>query len=52
MQEHYTSEYHMKLVRVIMKLYYNQSEEELGQTVDQFWTEHEKLWYRVGSSQT
>ena len=52
MQEHYTSEYHMEIVRLISKLYYHQSEEELGQTIDQFWIEHETFCSRTGSFQT
>ena len=36
MQEHYTSEDQMSMVRVIGKLYCRQSEDELGQTIDQF----------------
>ena len=33
MQEQYTSEYHMIMAQVITEFYYNQSEEELGQTI-------------------
>ena len=51
-QDHYTSEYHMEMVRVIRKFYYYQSEEELVQTINQFWIEHEKLWSRAGSFAT
>ena len=43
MQDHYTSEYQMAMVWVIIKLYFHQSEEELGQTIDHFWIEHEKF---------
>ena len=52
MQEHYTSEYHMEMVRVIRKFYCHQSEEELGQNIDQFWIDHDKFWSRKGSFQT
>ena len=52
MQDHYTSEDHMEMVRVISKLYCCQSEEELGQTIDHFWSEHEKLWSSKGSFAT
>ena len=36
MQDNYTSEYHTAMVQVISKLQYYQSEEEMGQTIDQF----------------
>ena len=52
MQDHYTSEYHMKMVPVISKLYCYQSEEEVGQTIDQFCIEHETFWSRAGSFAT
>ena len=52
MQEHYTSEYHMAMVLVIIKLYCYQSEEEVGQTIDQFWIDHETFWYSTGSLAT
>ena len=43
MQDQYTSEYHMAIVRVIRKFYCFQLEEEVGKTIDQFWIEHEKI---------
>ena len=52
MREYYTSENHMSMVQVIRKLYCHQSEEELGQTIDQFCIEHERFWSRIGSFQT
>ena len=52
MQNYYTSEDHMLMVRVIRKLYCYQSEEEVGQTIDQFWIEHYKLLSRAGSFAT
>ena len=52
MQEHYTSEYHMSMLRVINKFYCHQSEEELGQIIYQFWIYHETFWYRTSSFQT
>ena len=52
MQDHYTSEYHMEMVLVIRKVYCYQSEEELGQNIEHFWIEHEKLWSRAGSFAT
>ena len=52
MQDHYTSKDHMEMVRVISKLYCYQSEEEVGQTIDQFWIDHETFWSRTGSLQT
>ena len=52
MQEHYNSEDHMEMVQVISKLYCHKSEEELGQTSDQFWIEDETFWSRTGSFQT
>ena len=48
MQDHYTYGDHMAMVRVIRKLYCHQSEEELVQTIDQFWIEHEIFWSRTG----
>ena len=48
-KEHYTSEDHMKIVRGISKLHCHQSEEEIGQTIDQFCIEHETLRSRTGS---
>ena len=41
MQEHYTSEDHIAMVQVIKKFYCHQSEEELCQTIYQFWIEHD-----------
>ena len=41
MQEQYTSEDHMAMLIVIIKLYFYQSEEELGQNIDQFCIEHD-----------
>ena len=41
MQKHYISEDYMEMVLVIKKLYCYQSEEEGGQTIDQFCIEHE-----------
>ena len=52
MQDNYTSEDHMPMVQVIRKLYFYQSEEEMGQTVDQFWIEHDTLLSRTGSFAT
>ena len=52
MQDHYTSKDHMEMVQVISKLYCYQSEEEVGQTIDQFWIEHDKLWSSTGSFAT
>ena len=52
MQYHYTSEDHMAMVRVIKKFYCHQSEEEVGQTIDQFWIDHETFWSRTGSFAT
>ena len=49
MQEHYTSEDHMAMFRVIRKLYCHKSEEELGQNIDQFWIEHDTFGSRIGS---
>ena len=48
MQEHYTYKYHMAMVIVVIKLYCYQSEEELGQTIDHFWIEHETLRSSTG----
>ena len=42
-QYHYTSEDCMTMVQVIRKLYCYQSEEELGQTIEQFLIDHETL---------
>ena len=36
MQENYTYEDHMAMVQVIKKSYYQQSEDKLGQTIEQF----------------
>ena len=52
MQDQYTSEDHIEMVRVISKLYFHQSEEKLGQTIDQFRIESERFWSRTGSFQT
>ena len=52
MQEHYTYKYHMAMVIVVIKLYCYQSEEELGQIIDQFWIEHEKSWSKTSSFET
>ena len=52
MQDHYTSEDLMALVQVISKLYCYQSEEKVGQTMDQFWIDHEIFWSSTGSSAT
>ena len=52
MQAHYTSEDLMEMVKVIRKLYCYQSEEEVGQNIDQFWIENETFWSRTGSFQT
>ena len=52
MQENYTSEDHMKMVLMIRKFYCYQSEEELSQTIDHFWIEHETFWSRTGSFAT
>ena len=52
MQYNYTSEDNMAMVQVIRKLYYYQSEEEVGQNIDQFWIEHETLYSRTGSLAT
>ena len=49
MQEKYISEDHMEMVLLIRKFYCHQSEEELGQIIDQFWIEHETFWSRTGS---
>ena len=37
---------------MISKLYCHQSEEEMGQAIDQFWMEHETFCSRTGSFQT
>ena len=37
---------------MIRKLYCYKSEEELGQTIDQFWIEHETFWSSKGSLAT
>ena len=42
----------MTIVRVIRKFYCRQSEEELGQNIDQFWIEHEIFCSRKVSLQT
>ena len=42
----------MTVVRVIRKFYYYQSEEEMGQNIDQFWIEHETFWTSTGSFAT
>ena len=42
MQDHYTSEDHMAMVRVISKFYCYQSEEEVDQTIDQCYIEHDE----------
>ena len=52
MQEHYNYEDPMEMVQVIRKLHCHQSEEELDQTIEQFWIDHETLWSRTGSFQT
>ena len=39
----------MEMVQVISKFYCYQSEEELGQTIEQFCIEHETFWSRTGS---
>ena len=52
MQDHYTSEYHMAMVLVIRKLYCYQSEEKVGQNIDQFWIEQETFWFRTVSFAT
>ena len=51
MQEHYNSEDPMEMVQVIRKLHCHQSEEELDQTIEQFWIDHETFWSRTGSFQ-
>ena len=48
MQDHYTSKDHMEMVQVISKLYCYQSEEEVGQTIDQFWIDHDIFCSRTG----
>ena len=40
------------MVRVIRKLYCYQSEEEVGQNIDQFSIENDTLWSRTGSFAT
>ena len=52
MQDHYTSEYHMEMVRVISKLYCYQPEDEVGHTIDQFCILHDILWSSTGSFAT
>ena len=52
MQEHYTSEDHMSMVRMIRKLYCHQSEEELCQTIDHFFIDHKTFWSSTGPFQT
>ena len=42
----------MAMVQVISKLYCHQSEEKLGQNIDEFWIEHETFCSRTSSFQT
>ena len=42
----------MAMVLMIGKLYCYQPEEELGQTIDQFWIEHETIWSWTASFAT
>ena len=49
MEDHYTSEDHMEIVRVIRKFYSYQSEEQVVQSIDQVWIEHGKLLSWTGS---